>query len=261
MSNDDWQIVPQRDEAVARSRNRPAEARRPQANAGAEAPGKPAKSESGERRGGGSGLSTVLFLLLLVSFAGSGYLFMQTQDLLENQHDLRGRLATVEGKLSVTDESVSQSGAAMQAILRDHSTQLETQMTEIRKLWGVAYDTNRKAIDELKVLTATLTRRMDESVAGLARLNTLPADLGQVRERTDAANSQLLIMKADVEDAVSRMRTTRDELNTLTRNLAGLQGANEEYAEAIQSIDAFRLQINQRLIQLENEVRSLRGAP
>lgn len=241
MSNDDWQIVPERDEAIS-SRARPSkstDSRRDKV---------PSKAASSAAKPSGKAPVLLIFLLLL-SFAASGFLYYQLLQSELIQQDLVARISDMEGKLSVTDESLSESGAAMQAVLQDHEVKIDTNISEIRKLWGVSYDTNRKAIDELRSRSSTIAANLSGAVDRL----------DEIEGRFDGLGSQLLIQAADVEDLLTRLRLTRDELNQQAELLNKLEAQSAEQLDAIDSIDAFRLQMNQKVLQLENEIRSLSG--
>lgn len=244
MSNDDLQIVPERDEAIS-SRARPtksADSRRTKSS------GRDANTSRADKSGSG-GKGGLIFLLLL-SFAASGYLYYLLQESNAAQADIGSRVASMESKLSVTDESLSQSGAAMQAVLQDHDVQLDSQMSEIRKLWGVSYDTNRTAIDELRANSSTIATNLSNAVDQIEQLGGLP-------NRVDILGSQVLIQAADLEDTLTRLRLTRDELNQQASILDQLEAQSNDNLEAIDSIDSFRIQMNQRFIQLEDEIRAL----
>lgn len=244
MSNDEWEIVPERDEAIS-SRARPNKSGDSRRDKPARS-GKPEASKTSSSKSSG-----VLVFLLLLSFAASGYLYYQLQLSLDVQLDMGARVASMEGKLSVTDESLSQSGAAMQALLQDHEVKLDTNSSEIRKLWGVSYDTNRKSIDELRASSSTIANNLSGAVDRL----------GDIDSRFDGLGSQMLIQAADVEDVLTRLRTTRDEMNAQAQLLNQLEAQSEDQLDAIDSIDSFRLQMNQKVLQLENEIRSLSGSP
>lgn len=237
MSNDDLQIVPERDEAIS-SRARPTKSSAREAN-----------TSKSDQSGSGGGKGGLIFLLLL-SFAASGYLYYLLQESNTAQADIGARVASMEGKLSVTDESLSQSGAAMQAVLQDHDVQLDSQMSEIRKLWGVSYDTNRTAIDELRANSSTIATNLSNAVDQIE-------ELGGLTNRVDVLGSQGLIQAADLEDALTRLRLTRDELNQQASLLDQLEALSADNLNAIDSIDSFRIQMNQRFIQLEDEIRTL----
>lgn len=246
MSNDDWQIVPQRDEAV--QRNRGAKSADPRAAKNGDTK---KSNKNASRRDSRPGSAAWLFLLILLSFGVSGYLFYQLQSLQSGQGQVSQRVSSLEGRLSVTDESLSESGAAMQALLQDHAAELELHMSEIRKLWGVAYDTNRLNIEQLQGSLSSIRGQL-QSISG-----DIDTAESQVAGRVDSLGSELLILSADVEDVLGRIRQTRDELNQQQQSLNRLLADGRDTSAAIDSIDSFRQQINQRLIQLENEVRAM----
>lgn len=244
MSNDELRIIPERDEAISsRARqSKPTESRREKDNSG---------GKSGGSNGSSSKATGFLVFLLLVSFAASGFLYYQLQNSTEARQDLVSRIVAMESKLSVTDESLSESGAAIQALLQDHEVKIDTNFSEIRKLWGVSYDTNRKSIDELRAISSTISNNLSGAVDRVT----------EIEGRFDGLGSQMLIQAADVEDVLTRLRTTRDELNQQTELVSQLQAESESTQEAIDSFDAYRLQTNQKVLQLENEIRSISSTP
>ena len=81
---------------------------------------------------------TVFFGLIAVASIG----WQQYQAFTE----LHKRFEILDSRLNNTDESVNQSGAAMQINIGKHSDQLKKHWSEIRKLWGVANDKNKGKI-------------------------------------------------------------------------------------------------------------------
>ena len=59
---------------------------------------------------------------------------------------LHERFEILDSRLNNTDESVNQSGAAMQINISKQSDQLKKHWSEIRKLWGIANDKNKGKI-------------------------------------------------------------------------------------------------------------------
>ena len=59
---------------------------------------------------------------------------------------LQERFQVLDSRLNNTDESVNQSGVAMQVNISNHSEQLKKHWSEIRKLWGIANDKNKGKI-------------------------------------------------------------------------------------------------------------------
>ncbi len=134
----------QRDEPIRVSRDdvRPATGAKTKAS-------KPAKS-------GGGGLSKgALWLLALVVLASLGIIWKQAGEI----DQLRSQFEELDAFIKSTDESLSESGTALSLKLREQSETLDKHWAEIKKLWGVSYDRNRKAIEENKALAEKADRR------------------------------------------------------------------------------------------------------
>lgn len=243
---DDLRIVPERDEPRARPKsNRPANAKAKSRQA------PPQKVKSGS-----SPLVGVLcFMVALVSGAAA-YLYLQTQTLSEQRNDLDSRVKVLEQKLSVTDESLSQSGAAIQSVLQEQAGELELHMSEIRKLWGVAHDTNRTKIETLEKTAASQTASVNSLRESITKVEPLADGFENLRSRVDTTVNQSLALSAGFDEAEEQLRSLNDALASLRSDLNVQKSTSTEHSEAIEAIDQYRVQINQRLIQLENQVRA-----
>jgi chromosome segregation ATPase len=240
MADNDWEIVPERDDALIKSRKvksgdtkRPAESRNSGSN-------KKTRQQSGDSMA----LWSFIFLLVFASLGGNIYLYLSLTDMQAENLALDTRVIDLESKLSVTDESLSESGAAMQALLRDHAEQLEFHFEEIDKLWGVSYRTNRPAIEELKSQLAQASER-------LTAMGNVAGRVTSAEQRLESVSSQSLIVAAEVEELATRLRTISDSLNSQRATQQQLQAVQQEQADAIEAIDDFRLQTNQRILRLE----------
>ena len=130
-------IVPESDDRIGRSSGGTVDDGRRRAAK------RPPPSDS---HGGGSigGVWKLLVLVLLLGLAGMGYMLVQEKARLAQ---LQSRFDELEAKIVSTDESLNQSGATLGMKIREHTEALDKHWSEIRKLWGVSYDTNRKTID------------------------------------------------------------------------------------------------------------------
>lgn len=193
--------------------------------------------------GGGSRVIVALLALAVVALvAVAAWQFTTYQQLL-------ARFEQVENKLSSTDESLSQNGAALQIKLQEQAETLQTHWSEIRKLWGVSNDrnkdniaANRKDIDFL----AAKRLELDKQAAALGKqLKELQGSLAQ-----SGVNS--LAVAADLE----RLNAAQAKLAVAIDGLQGKFSAVDEqfnnHGEAISAFDSYRRQTNQRLLQLES---------
>ena len=254
MSDDDMRIVPERDDIRPRSSGKkPARPR-------AKSPGKKtAQSAPQSSVSSGTPVMTIILCLFVVLLSGAAaYLYLQTENLSAERDALAQRIADIESKLSVTDESLSQSGAAMQSVLKDHSDQLELHFSEIDKLWAVTNKRNKNWIEELQRGQKNTNSRVDSLVRSLSRVDPIITGYDGIQSRLETISSQLLVQSATVDDLSSRTRDLADTSAKTNSKLNAQATSIQQHQEAIDAIDQYRIQINRRLLRLE---QSLAPAP
>ena len=156
----------------------------------------------------------------------------------------------------MTDESLSQSGAAIQSVLKDQAEEMELHMSEIRKLWGVAYDTNRIDIEALEKTTASQTTSVNSLRESVTKLEPLADSFASSQSRIEALANQSLALSAGFDETEGQLRELSDGLAVLRGDISAQKNVSSNHTEAIEAIDQYRVQINQRLIQLENQIRN-----
>ena len=200
------------------------------------------------------GLTARLVLTIALSVAGiaCGWAW-QLQTLLDDaqrqQKMTQGRVADLEALLSDTDETVNKSAAAMGA-------QLRLLDTEVRKLWDARKISNgkltklektavtqEKQITNLNNKTSTQAGQLSSMQSELAALTKVAGDLERL-----AASAQRA--QTDVERLA-------DGLNKSNLERSALRKQVESNAEWIESINAFRRQMNANIAELEADVAAL----
>ena len=240
-------IVAERDDMIGRN---PPESR-----------GDTPSSKTG-RHSTGSGMSGLMKFILLLTFfglIGSGIFGgLQYQDLSVKHESLLARFDLLESRLSSTDESATQSGAAMQLNISKQGEELKNQWSEIRKLWGVTNDTNKtKIADNKKDIIFLASKRVatQESIAAVVgRIDKESAAIGEMRVTQ-------LGLAADIENTKEAMRQYADELNRLKTSLSQTGRGQANNAEAIVAIEGFRRQITQKIYQLEQRLATPTAKP
>lgn len=201
-----------------------------------------APAEGGSGKGGANALLVWLLLVLVVALGAAAVWQYQTYQ------QLLARFEMIENKLSSTDESLSQNGAALQIKLKEQAETLDTHWSEIRKLWGVSNDrnkdniaANRKDIDFLAAKRAEFDKQ----------LGLFSKQLKDQQNSIAQSGVNGLAIAADLE----RLNA---ELSKMAAGVEGVQGkfgaVDEQFkihAEAIAAFDSYRRQTNQRLLQLE----------
>jgi predicted nucleic acid-binding Zn-ribbon protein len=234
-------IVPARDEVASRQNAR-----------------KPARGKRNAAvAGGGSGLLARLFITISLAVAGvaCGWAWQLQQELDTAEQLLaryESRISDLEDRLSDTDEGMNQSAATM-------AVKIKELYSEVDKLWASAWRRNKAAIAELEKSRDSLNSK----VASLAQTDTaysnqlqaLGSDLQKLR--AVAGDLERLVTTADANQAL--LERLGDDVSRATLELARLQKRMDASEEWQASVDGFRKQVNQSLIQLRQSVGSAPG--
>jgi DNA repair exonuclease SbcCD ATPase subunit len=221
----------------------------------------------GRRRGGsddGGSSRLVGNLVLAVLVAGlmvAGWFIAEQYQRLQEESralaDAKARLEVLEDRLRVTDEALTETGATT-------SEQINFWESEIRKLWAVTNDRNKKWIEDNQKAIAGLQK----SLGGLeASDREIKGTLGRHESafaRQQDVIDQLTAMEVQLQQVVRSQRDLVDRVNAASQSVASLQSglANrvKETEEAVAAIDAYRLQLNSRLADIERRLNSVTGS-
>jgi len=182
-----------------------------------------------------------LFLALL-AIGASAFLFWQSQQsqivLQKTLADSEARIAELESKLALTGDEASASVTALQA-------KLKWADSEIRKLWGVSYDTNRKNITD-NTTAITAANKQLKAVDGKIKNATqnVETDVKLLNELVDTQQVSLALIEQKMTAATKTMAKMTEENTAFKKRI-------ETNEQAIEAIDAFRRTVNQQLIQLK----------
>lgn len=219
----------------SRAQQRPQQGARPRQGAPTSAARSPAARPVIQQKS--SPLGVIALLVALIASGAAGY---STWRLLEAEKMLAQadlRIAGLEGKFELSDDEANASSATMQA-------KLKWADSEIRKLWGVSYDTNRKAIAENKSSIAQAAKGVEKKIKSANQ--ALAGDLRVVSELVDAQQTSI----EQVDKIVSENQALVDKLNILDSNRKELERRIQTNEQAIEAIDAFRRNVNQQLLQI-----------
>lgn len=254
MARDDIQDIPSfaasRDEALAAApRGAPPSARPRTSNGG---------GNGGDTGGGLGGLGklvlTVAFLGAVGACGGGWFLY---QELVATQQQLAQtteRVGNLELLLSDTDESLNQSSAKI-------NEDLGFWKTEIRKLWDWRNKEAKPALDKLE-------KEMGSANTSIKRLRTVADNNATAVKGLEADLVALKKLSGDLERMAASAKRAQTDMERLADgvNKARLEraaigkrvGSNEEW---IESINAFRRQINSKISSLEAQIRAANTAP
>ena len=178
------------------------------------------KSPSNGSGGSGGGFWKLLISLLFIALvAAAAFGWLQFKALSGNHADLQQRFDALESRLSSTDESMSQSGAALQLKISKQGESLERHWAEIKKLWGVTNDINKGKIDTNKkdiAFLATKRTVIEKSISDLsARVDK------QNRSLTNLSGNYLAI-SADIDGINTAARNLSDKIASLQSALTSI---------------------------------------
>lgn len=182
-----------------------------------------------------------LFLALL-AIGASAFLFWQAQQsqivLQKTLADSEARIAELESKLALTGDEASASVTALQA-------KLKWADSEIRKLWGVSYDTNRKNITD-NTTSLTAVNKQLKAVDGEIKSATqnVETDIKLLNELVDTQQVSLALIE-------QKMTSANKAAEKMAQDNTALQKRIETNEQAIEAIDAFRRSVNQQILQLK----------
>lgn len=239
MSRDDLNDIPSfaanRDEAVSSAPRGAIPARAPRAEAA-------------------MGLTARLVLTIALAVAGiaCGWAW-QLQTLLDEsqtqQKATQARVADLEALLSDTDETVNKSAAAMGA-------QLKLLDTEVRKLWDARKISNGK-ITKLEKNFVTQEKQINglntKTTSQSEQLAAMQTELGALTQ----VAGDLERLAASAQRAQTDVERLADGLNKSNLERAALRKQVESNAEWIESINAFRRQVNASIAELEADVAAM----
>lgn len=255
----------------------------------------PKRNQTVEKEPGNRGVfAIVVSLVLAVLLAGMGYWVAVQLERVYEQFErtnhqlslLSQRVGVLEGKLDISNDSMASSEAVFRATLKEHDS-------EIRKLWGVSYDRNRKAIkdneDAISVLKGTAKSiqtenkkmaetlsNVDTSVAELSKLklseslSSLKKGLNEnsklvedLSQKVSPYLPKLQQYQSSIESNSKQIKELNDELLRSVTDLQiqlnddSLDKEVNELSELIRSIDKNRARVNAELVKLSNKVNDI----
>ena len=219
------------------------------------------------RRGGGAGGGRMIGvnLILMVLVAGlviAGWFIANQHQLLGEQQrvlaEAEQRIAALENRLGATETAMTGSGVDTQA-------KIGLWEDEIRKLWVIGNERNKKWIKDNE-------RALGKQGKIIQTLETGNRDLKAAvgRHETAFAQQQAIIdqltgVELQLESLIKAQRDLVDKVNASRQTVASLQGGLvnrvKDNEQAVAAIDAYRLQLNTRLADIERRLGNLSTNP
>ncbi len=206
-----------------------------------------------------NGLLAFIIVLMAIMMGIGGYTIYEVQVKLALSNKLLDQgqesIRQLEGRLAATGTDVSKT-------LQDLKAQVNTNFTEIDKLWAISYKQNKpdiqKNVRAITSLTDDLGAKIISMSASVQKMSsqyqTTLNELLVLREDLLQGNEELItetaLLRGQVQDQAVVQEATKRNVNSLERQM-------KETQEAIDSIDAHRGQISQKLNELQNDDSSI----
>ncbi len=233
------------------------------------APAKPPKGRKDGNGGSGRGSSAMLWVLLIVlAVAGGAGWYSQEQRVqaLEGQleeadywaRQSKLALARFEGELSETGENLQERGATLEEQIAAHTKRLDTADSEIRKLWAIANERNKKRLDEQQERIAALESGLAE---GKQAIGALEASVEKARSSLSA---DIVALKQQTETSITALqeasRQATDQLTKLSQQLADVDQVIESRIRRFEQEQKLGISgMEGRISALERETDELAG--
>lgn len=171
-------------------------------------------------------------------------------------------IARLEGKLSETGVELAETGTAAEK-------KLAFLDSEMRKLWGVAYDRNKKAIETNQELLERLDTKLSgglkeqnvsiknasKDIASLSEsLKKYESQLGSLSNELSVLRTEQEIVSSDIKE---RLNAQKKILDDVKKDSKSYLEKTAKYDLSIESINASRRQLNERIVELDKKINAL----
>ena len=200
-----------------------------------------------------NGLLVFVIVLMAIMMGFGGYTLFEVQKKLDQSNEL---LAQGQENIRELDSRLAATGTDVSKTLQDLKEQVSTNFSEIDKLWAVSYRQNRpdiqknvRAIAALEDNLGKKVETMDQSVKQMSSQYQLTLnEILSLREGLLRDNEELIteiaLLRGQVQDQAVAQEAMRRNISSLTQQV-------RETEEAIAAIDRHRLQLTQKLAQLQ----------
>ena len=142
----------------------------------------------------------------------------------------------------------------MQINISKHKDELKKHWSEIRKLWGVANDTNKTKIANNKKDISFLANKR---IALQDSIKELEKKIAKESSSISDVSINYLALTAELDKANQKQRDTIDQLNRPRAALAKTDREMTNNADAIEAMDSFRRSMTQKIYELEQRPVSI----
>ncbi|TYL47795.1 hypothetical protein [Marinomonas sp. IMCC 4694] len=196
----------------------------------------------------------VYFLLLLLIFAAgaAGYWLWQQNVQLRNEvYGARSEIQNLDHQLLAADVSANKQGETVEETLKKHDS-------EIRKLWGVSYDTNRKSIASNDSDIKELEKKMSSMRDAISTQSKRIAVQAEAFNDVEAGFNKLVPAVANLGETVKVITTAQEtqaqRIAFSEQQISAQTGQYQAQALSLEQILQDLSQLQERIVAIESQV-------
>ena len=223
------------------------------------------RSPAASRRRGGSGDRggrmvgfTLVLALLAAGLAVAGWFLVNQHRLLTEE---QGRLADADRRIVALEERLRMTDQVMSETAGETDEQINFWESEIRKLWTVSNERNKKWIQDNQKLLRSQKATIQTLEATDKSLKSTVARHQNALGRQEEVADQLASIELQLQRVLRGQRDLVDKVNATAQTVSGMDGSIGEHEQAIAAIDSYRRQFNTRLIDIERRLDALQPRP
>jgi chromosome segregation ATPase len=213
-----------------------------------------------------NGVLVFVIVLMAIMMGVGGFALYEVQQRLDLSNQLLAKaqenVRELENRLSQTGDTASQRFQSMEA-------QIKTNVSEVDKLWAVAYRQNRPSIQENVQAIEAVQKSVDQVDA---RIRQLVDSMAAVRQDFDSFSDEMVEVRqnllTDNQEMVTQVSLVRSQIQDQAvlvegnrRTLAALDQKMGDVDEAIKAIDSGRQLLNNQLRELRNQIQGSEPTP
>jgi len=206
----------------------------------------------------------VLVLLILAMGAGASYAYNVHQELLASLDYSERRILDLENRLALVGDSTEETAGNI-------LDRVDFNFSEIDKLWAARNVTNRN-LQDLTGRVALVETAAEENTTTLVdtnqrvvqstnlveetrrELNGLRGELSQTNDRIATLNNSVQAVQGRTQELMA----LRDSVGGNESVSGGLNDRLVRVEEAVEAIDAYRMQMNQAVLRLQERIDAIR---
>ena len=196
--------------------------------------------------------------VLAAGLAAAGWFIANQQRLLTEEQlrvaDANTRIEALEDRLRMTDQVLSETDA-------ETGEQIDFWESEIRKLWTISNERNRKWIQDNQRLLQSQKKTLQALDSTDKSLKSTVARHEKALGRQQEVADQLAAIELQLQRVLRGQRDLVDKVNAAAQTVAGMDSSVDDHEQAIAAIDSYRRQFNTRLVDIEQRLDELGSGP